>query len=439
MSGRQGSRVGRLLSQWGRLQRDDIGAAAVVMALASPVLIGGMALGAETGYWYYTQRKLQHAADVAAHAAGVRKRIGDTPDGIYAAAQRVATSSGLVHSQTATGAPITGLVVNNPPRSGLFKDRPEAVEVLLLESKPRMLSSIFSNEPVEIGARAVARLVGGSPACVLGLSETKRATVEVSGSSSATLNGCSVAVNSIQQDAYYMPNSSAYLSADCVSTVGGSSVKDTSDDVLNLKVCDSVQENAPKTLDPYASVPEPVVRSCKPSTSFKNTTVPNASGVECFESLTLAGTVRFTPGLYIINEGEMRITGGEILGEGVTFFFTKNATAKLAGNPFIRLSAPTTGTYAGLLFFGARCDLDRTTCEEAFTITGDNGSSIQGAIYLPGSAINFLGNSEASSTCLQIIADKITFTGHSTVTMGAACDAAGTKPILVGQVVKLVE
>jgi Flp pilus assembly protein TadG len=429
----------RLSSRMSRLGRNDAGAAAVAMALVSPVVIGGMAIGAETGFWYYTQRKLQHAADVAAHAAGVRKRAGDTQEGMRLAASQIAASSGLPRSGTGAGSTSTNVTVHNPPVSGLLTGRSEAVEVILLESRARMLSSIFSNDPVQISARAVARVMGGSPACVLGLSETKPATVEVSGSSSATLNGCSVAVNSVQQNAYYMPNSSAYLSADCVSTVGGSAVKSTSEDVLNLKVCDSVQENAPVTLDPYASVPEPVPASCRARTTFKNTTVPNASGVECFEGLTLSGTVKFSPGLYIINEGELSITGGTIQGEGVTFFFTKNATAKLAGNPLITLSAPTTGPYAGLLFFGARCDLEPTTCEEVFTVTGDNGSSIQGAIYLPGSAINFLGNSEASSSCLQIIADKITFTGHSTITMGAACDTAGTKPVLVGQVVKLVE
>ena len=42
------------LSHLGRLRRDENGATAVVIAIMSPVLIGGMALGGETGYWYYT-------------------------------------------------------------------------------------------------------------------------------------------------------------------------------------------------------------------------------------------------------------------------------------------------------------------------------------------------------------------------------------------------
>jgi Putative Flp pilus-assembly TadE/G-like len=46
------------------LQSDQSGAAAVVIAIVFPILVGGMGLGAETGYWYVTQRKLQHAVDV---------------------------------------------------------------------------------------------------------------------------------------------------------------------------------------------------------------------------------------------------------------------------------------------------------------------------------------------------------------------------------------
>ena len=44
-------------------RRDAGGAAAVVAAVLFPVLIGGMGLSAETGYWYMKHRKLQHAAD----------------------------------------------------------------------------------------------------------------------------------------------------------------------------------------------------------------------------------------------------------------------------------------------------------------------------------------------------------------------------------------
>jgi Flp pilus assembly protein TadG len=49
------------------LCHDSNGATAVLVGLLLPVIIGGLGLGAETGYWYLLDRKLQHAVDVSAH------------------------------------------------------------------------------------------------------------------------------------------------------------------------------------------------------------------------------------------------------------------------------------------------------------------------------------------------------------------------------------
>ena len=47
---------------------DTRGGAALVMALAMPIFAGGLGFGAEAGLWYFNQRKLQNAADIAAYA-----------------------------------------------------------------------------------------------------------------------------------------------------------------------------------------------------------------------------------------------------------------------------------------------------------------------------------------------------------------------------------
>lgn len=59
---------------------DRRGGAAIVMALLTPLLIGGLAFGAEVGFWELEKRKLQNAADTAAHAAGTQLRSGITND-----------------------------------------------------------------------------------------------------------------------------------------------------------------------------------------------------------------------------------------------------------------------------------------------------------------------------------------------------------------------
>src|SRR4051794_35615995 len=88
--------VSYLFGQVRTLIRNESGAAAVFGALTFPLAIGGMGLSAEAGYLYMSQRKLQHMADVSAHAAAVRLRVGDTKSHIEAAAHYVAKTSGLV-------------------------------------------------------------------------------------------------------------------------------------------------------------------------------------------------------------------------------------------------------------------------------------------------------------------------------------------------------
>ena len=43
--------------------RDTRGAVVIIAAVLIPVIVGGLGLWVETGYWDHMQRKVQHAAD----------------------------------------------------------------------------------------------------------------------------------------------------------------------------------------------------------------------------------------------------------------------------------------------------------------------------------------------------------------------------------------
>jgi Flp pilus assembly protein TadG len=63
---------------------DRSGVVAVIVALAMPVLVGGMGLAAEASYWYVHQRGMQNAADAAVIAAatnGTATYAGRGPGG----------------------------------------------------------------------------------------------------------------------------------------------------------------------------------------------------------------------------------------------------------------------------------------------------------------------------------------------------------------------
>jgi len=85
------------------------------------------------------------------------------------------------------------------------------------------------------------------------------------------------------------------------------------------------------------------------------------------------------------------------------------------GNATIRLTAPTTGTYSGLLFFG-----DRSMPFATQSINGSAASLFTGAIYFPSQNISLLGNFSGAGGCMQVIADTIYYTGSATFSTNCA-------------------
>ena len=168
-----------------RLLADKRGGAALVMALTLPVAVGGMGLGSEVGYWYFNQRKVQNAADMAAYAGAVGLRSGVSTSAIESAAQAAADETGFVADRGE-------IDVSSPPTTGAFAGDMAAVEVTLQESLPRMFTALFADGPVDVSGRAVARITAGQQTCVLALDPTASRAVEFIGSSSAILIGCNV-------------------------------------------------------------------------------------------------------------------------------------------------------------------------------------------------------------------------------------------------------
>ncbi|WEX75049.1 pilus assembly protein TadG-related protein [Sinorhizobium numidicum] len=408
-----------------RMLQDERGAVAVIAAIIFPVLVGALGLGAETGYWYLKQRKLQHAADVSAHAAAVRHRAGDQQSALETTAGRIAGASGY--------SPGSLTVSTQSGAAGSSK-----ITVQLSETHQRLFSSIFSSEPMVLGARAVAEVKGGSKACVLALSSSASGAVTVTGSTEVRLSGCSVVSNSSAADAFLMKNGSAMMSTDCVYTVG-EAVTTTG---LTLTGCTEPVERAPPTADPFASVAEPEKLHiqqlpCRTLDYVSNSTYSFdrlANGLEAIRfcgGLEIKGMIVLKPGLYIIDGGDFTVTAGaKLSGEGVTFFFANSAAAKLLGNGNIDLTAPTSGPYAGLLFFGSRHDTG-----VVHQVTGNSESRLEGSLYVPTGRVDFTGNSTVSGGCTQIVADQVTFTGNATM---ETC-ASPTDEIVVGRTVSLIE
>lgn len=397
-----------------RLLKSGHGNVAIITALLAPVLIGFCGLGADAGYWYYRQRDLQSAADIAAYDGAIALENSGALSVITNASTTGASNNGWTSAKGT-------ITVHNPPTSGPNQNT-HSVEVLLSENEARYFTAIFSTGTVPVAVRAVATYTQTQSACMVGLNRTKANTVQFWGNAYADFTACNIVSDSSSNSAFSV-GGSANVTAPCVDTVGGSFVSAT----LTLTSCSSVTTKAPYIYDPYANLPTPSTGSCTSASGS-----PLNPGTYC-GGLTLGGNVTLNPGVYVISGGTLKVNGNaNVTGTGITFYLTNGATVQINGNATLNIAAPTSGAYSGVAFYG-----DRTQLTAKNTINGNASSNITGAIYFPSQEVDFLGNFSGSGGCTQIVADTIYYTGSASFSTN--CANKGIKTIPVPGSVTLVE
>jgi len=405
--------VSRLVSR--RLFAGEGGNVATIFALTLPVVVGGAGLGVETSYWYYSSLKLQAIADAAAYAGALEKVAGSDTPTITTAATQSATSNGL-------GAGT--IVVNTPPLSGPNTAK-KAVEVIVNQNLDRIFTSIFTQTQVPEQARAVALITDASKACVLALNPSASQAALFSGNTSVKLTGCSVMSDSIASDAIKLQGSAA-LQADCLITVGGVSLS-----TAPTMVCKAPITKALPAADPFASLPTPAATNPCQSVNSGKSSQTLQPGTYC-SGMNIKGTVTLSPGVYVLQGGLSINAGAVVSGSGVTIFMSGSNTVSVNGNATVTLSAPTSGTYSGVLFYG-----DRTGSAAQSTFNGTANSLLTGAIYFPRQLVSYLGNFSGQNGCTQVVADTIQWSGNSTINQN--CSSLGMKDIPASQSVAVVE
>ena len=266
---------------------------AVVAAVTMPIVVGGFGLGAEVGYWYFNQRKVQSAADMAAYAGAVTLRSDKPSSQIEAAAAEAAEETGYVGSRgtidTAT-----------PPATGGFVGDAAAVEVTVQENLPRMFTALFADGPVEVSGRAVARITEGQQTCVLALDKHASGAVTFIGSTSAILYRLQCALQFARRR-FGSRHRSATVQTPCMSAAGTVSV----DEGLTLGECVAPYEHADQADDPYADLAVPALtepaRRRTPSAAARGD-LQHHGGRYC-GGMNIQRTVNMAPGMYVVDGG----------------------------------------------------------------------------------------------------------------------------------------
>lgn len=408
---------------------------ALMLAIMAPAFIGAVGLGVETGYWYHLQSKAQMAADVSAYAGAVALRNGETVDTAKLVAVAEAENLGYTATASAT------LTVDSPPLSGKFTTDRD-IEVTINYKTPRVFSSIFANNDLFQDVRAVAGYQPPVDACVLALDQTASGAITISGSTNVDITGCEFMSNSAAADGFLV-SGSGNLSIDCANSAGGFDQDGSS--TVSLSTCTAPRTDLFAAEDPYASLPDPDTSGgCKNLTGTERnamngangslTISPGATGIRKFcNGLDLKNDVHFEPGIYIIDGKDFTtVASANVTGTDVTFYLTNSAEIGFRGTSTVKLTAPATGTYAGVLFFGDRNDI---TASHQFNGTAD--SLLTGTIYTPGSTVSYNGDFTGIDGCMQIIALRVDMSGGSN--LSGDCTAFGINNVQLPGIVTLLE
>jgi Flp pilus assembly protein TadG len=283
-----------------------------------------------------------------------------------------------------------------------------AVTVTATKQVKTKVANVLGFEQIAVGARSTAAIESdGAPICVLGLSHTASPAVSFAGNTNFAAKGCAVYSNSGAQNAL-SSQGSATAEAAAFCSVGRASG--------TFKP--SAKSPCREKEDPFASLVAPVTTGCDYSSSNATSVSPNgtksfAPGTYC-ATLDIKGTATLAPGVYVLKNGLNIAAQGAASGTGVTFYLTgSNAGFTINGGGTLSLSAPTSGSYAGVLIYQ-----DRTANVGATNkLNGDSNTFLKGAIYTPTQKLEVTGNAGFGdqSSFMPMIADVVSFSGSSVV------------------------
>ena len=359
------------------------------------ILIGLASLAIDVGYWRYQRGLEQNAADSAALAGAVQLGYSTTLSGIVAAAQTAAASNGFTNNGSTVD-----VTVNRPPLYGSYTTNSSAVEVIVAVKQPVHFAALFTQSSTVVIARAVAVLSSSNRIClwVMGTS-----------SSSITLDGGTISMPGCG----IITNGGLLLNGGTVnaSSIGYASGASGTDSSVTFTGASPAVAIAP--VDPCGVVAgcsnltatPPTSGSCATTTTFNSAPVTVQPGVYCSQVMfNGGGAVTFAPGVYDFQQGLTVNSATSLSGTGVTFY--NQGTFIIDGSPTVNLSAPTTGSTAGVLFYQPASNSAQFILNGAGT-----GGTWQGMIYVPSSEITVDGSPAMSWP--MIVAGSILLNGSA--------------------------
>lgn len=411
--------------------RGEGGQAVVLVAISMLGMLFAVGLAIDAGQLFSGRRSAQEAADAAAFAGAVTLYQGGTTVQATSAATSDASLNGYAANVPTSGTTVT---VNIPPTSGAFSGNASYVEVIIVSP---VRTSLVPQQAglTNVRARAVAgNIPMNSGYAVMALDQTcTSGTLSVSSNGELEIEGGGIMVNSCSPSGASNSGTVALGSGNYVD-VAGSGASGT---------WPSLRTGRSVAADPFAGL-------AKPSTNGLSTYAPacaptiNQPGIYT-TAFSSNCAYLFAPGTYILKGGGISLAGNSSMctgtscstataAGGVFFYLTyanyptaggSCATFSLHGNDVTTLSAPASGTYAGLLFW------QDAACTATFSIGGNGAIGATGTIYVPGATVQGNGNN-AEVEASQIVAKRVdTQNADFEIEYAGSLTYQGTVPALV--------
>lgn len=403
----------------------DRGTILAATALCLSLILAVLGCSIDIGHIEFVKRSLQSAADAAALAAALESRTcSPTYDctAMQTAAQSALKENGLTATTTLTncsGSAGSGvsLMINNPPCS--ISSDPNAsksnyAEAIVTEQVPTYFAWLAGVNSFTVKARAEAGHGIGGP-CIYAL-DTQGAAINIF--TSVLLNSkCAIVDESTASNSLscaiglgvYAPTillAGGYQNFLCNTTptpITSAPLPNPRDPLAYV----SAPSNANSACG--TSIASPYSGSSSPVNVTLLSTVVFNPGVYCGGisiNAALGCNITFNPGTYILRDTSiLGVTYGglsialsalsTISGQGVTFYNVGPTGAvsvvePLSGGSLIALSnlslsAPTSGTYAGILFFQQH----GVTSSASFVASLLGAGTISGAFYFPDGTVTY--------------------------------------------------
>jgi Flp pilus assembly protein TadG len=386
--------------------RRESGQALVAAVFGLVVLLGAAGLAVDLGYLRYQKRLQQSAADSAALAGAAELRSGNNAF-ITTAATNDTKLNGFTNGFTGPDGIYHVQVTVNP---AFPFGAQTGVQVQVQVTQPTFFMRIFGVNSTTVTASAVA-IATSARNCAYALDTIGNA---ITNDKNLTAPGCGIVDNaSLDNDGAITASSVAvHGTAFGAPTIPGAimGIVEAADPLFAL--------NAPATGGGCKNNVPPGNNGTingktgpGPTPNFALTAGHYCGGI----TISNRANVSFGPGTYVITGTGINFNGvGTVTGTGMTFYVSGaggqvliNSVAGSAEQ--LALKAPTNGALTGILFY------QNSANGLPAIINGQAASTLQGALYFPGAALNLSSINAAAYTIT--VAKSLAFSGN--VTLGS--------------------